>query len=147
MKKMVKSIVAAACVCALFAGCGKAPEEAAKVVPPEEVALDYMKSMQSGKVDEAYLKEHCTENAVKIIGELLSSGKEGVMSELKGIKFRPNTYIGTALTIDDLLRDGYQSVFVGAGLWKPRKQKKRAWHRKLRRRLQRLNRPRAKRYR
>ena len=87
MKKMVKSIVAAACVCALFAGCGKAPEEAAKVVPPEEVALDYMKSMQSGKVDEAYLKEHCTENAVKIIGELLSSGKEGVMSEMKGIKF------------------------------------------------------------
>lgn len=87
MKKMVKSIVAAACACALFVGCGKAPEEAAKVVPPEEVALDYMKSMQSGKVDEAYLKEHCTENAVKIIGELLSSGKEGVMSELKGIKF------------------------------------------------------------
>ena len=42
---------------------------------------------------------------------------------LKGIKFRPNTYIGTALTIDDLLRDGYQSVFVGAGLWKPRKLK------------------------
>ena len=87
MKKMVKSIVVAACACALFVGCGKAPEEAAKVVPPEEVALDYMKSMQSGKVDEAYLKEHCTENAVKIIGELLSSGKEGVVSELKGIKF------------------------------------------------------------
>lgn len=41
--------------------------------------------------------------------------------ELKGIQFRPNTYIGTALTIDDLFRDGYQSVFVGAGLWKPRK--------------------------
>ena len=85
--KTVGSIVLAACACAMFAGCGKAPEEAAKVVPPEEVALDYMKSMQSGKVDEAYLKEHCTENAVKIIGELLSSGKEGVMSELKGIKF------------------------------------------------------------
>jgi glutamate synthase (NADPH/NADH) small chain len=41
--------------------------------------------------------------------------------ELKGIQFRPNTYIGGALTIDDLFRDGYQSVFVGAGLWKPRK--------------------------
>ena len=41
--------------------------------------------------------------------------------ELKGIKFRPNTYIGAALTIDDLFRDGYQSVFVGSGLWKPRK--------------------------
>ena len=41
--------------------------------------------------------------------------------ELKGIRFRPNTYIGNAITIDDLFRDGYQSVFVGAGLWKPRK--------------------------
>ena len=41
--------------------------------------------------------------------------------ELKGIRFRPNTYIGSAVTIDDLFRDGFQSVFVGAGLWKPRK--------------------------
>ena len=40
--------------------------------------------------------------------------------ELKGIQFRPNTSIGGAITIDDLFRDGYQSVFVGAGLWKPR---------------------------
>ncbi|MBQ4381818.1 MAG: NAD(P)-dependent oxidoreductase [Oscillospiraceae bacterium] len=39
--------------------------------------------------------------------------------ELKDIQFRPNTYIGSAITIDDLFRDGYQSVFVGAGLWKP----------------------------
>ena len=40
--------------------------------------------------------------------------------ELKGIQFRPNTRIGGAITIDDLFRDGYQSVFVGAGLWQPR---------------------------
>ncbi|MDO4483850.1 MAG: NAD(P)-dependent oxidoreductase [Clostridia bacterium] len=39
--------------------------------------------------------------------------------ELKGIQFRPNTYVGTAITIDDLFRDGYQSIFLGAGLWKP----------------------------
>ena len=39
--------------------------------------------------------------------------------ELKGIKFRPNTYIGNTLTLDDLFRDGYESVFVGAGLWRP----------------------------
>ena len=38
---------------------------------------------------------------------------------LKGIQFRPNTYIGSAITIDDLFRDGFQGVFVGAGLWKP----------------------------
>ncbi len=41
--------------------------------------------------------------------------------ELKGIRFRPNTYIGSAITIDDLFRDGYQSIFVGAGLWRPRR--------------------------
>ena len=40
---------------------------------------------------------------------------------MKGIRFRPNTYIGSAITIDDLFRDGYQSVFVGSGLWKPKK--------------------------
>lgn len=41
--------------------------------------------------------------------------------ELKGIQFRPNTYIGGAVTIDDMFRDGYQSIFVGSGLWKPNK--------------------------
>ena len=39
--------------------------------------------------------------------------------ELKGIKVRPNTTIGFAITIDDLFRDGYQAVFVGTGVWKP----------------------------
>ena len=34
--------------------------------------------------------------------------------ELKGIKVRPNTTIGKTLTIDDLFRDGYKSVFIGA---------------------------------
>ena len=40
--------------------------------------------------------------------------------ELKGIKFRPNTTIGGAIGLDDLFRDGYQSIFVGAGLWRPK---------------------------
>lgn len=39
---------------------------------------------------------------------------------LKGIKVRPNTTIGTAITIDDLFRDGYKSIFVGTGVWKPK---------------------------
>ena len=38
--------------------------------------------------------------------------------ELKGIQVRPNTTIGKTITIDDLFRDGYKSVFIGAGLWK-----------------------------
>ena len=38
-----------------------------------------------------------------------------------GVKIRPNTNIGSALTIDDLFRDGYQSIFIGTGVWRPRK--------------------------
>ena len=37
-----------------------------------------------------------------------------------GIRIRPHTAIGTVLTIDDLFRDGYASVFVGTGVWKAR---------------------------
>ena len=39
--------------------------------------------------------------------------------ELKGIKVRPNTTIGAAITIEDLFRDGYKAIFVGTGVWKP----------------------------
>lgn len=41
------------------------------------------------------------------------------MEEL-GIQIRPNTTIGAVLKINDLLRDGYSSVFIGTGTWKPR---------------------------
>ncbi len=37
-----------------------------------------------------------------------------------GIKIRPNTAIGEALTIQDLQRDGYKSIFIGTGVWKPK---------------------------
>jgi glutamate synthase (NADPH/NADH) small chain len=36
------------------------------------------------------------------------------------IQYRPNTAIGSALTIDNLFRDGYASVFVGTGVWRPK---------------------------
>ena len=39
--------------------------------------------------------------------------------ELKGIKVRPNTLIGSSITIEDLFRDGYKSIFVGTGVWNP----------------------------
>lgn len=39
--------------------------------------------------------------------------------ELKDIKVRTHTTIGRTLTIDDLFRDGYDAVFIGAGLRKP----------------------------
>ena len=37
-----------------------------------------------------------------------------------GIRMRPNTTIGGALEIRDLFRDGYASVFVGTGVWRPK---------------------------
>lgn len=38
-----------------------------------------------------------------------------------GVKIRPNIIIGETLTVDDLLADGYLSVFAGTGVWKPKK--------------------------
>lgn len=38
-----------------------------------------------------------------------------------GVRVRPNTAIGTNLSIDDLFRDGYQAIFMGTGVWRPYK--------------------------
>lgn len=37
-----------------------------------------------------------------------------------GVQIRPNTVIGGALKLDDLFRDGYSTVFVGTGVWRPK---------------------------
>jgi glutamate synthase (NADPH/NADH) small chain len=36
-----------------------------------------------------------------------------------GMKIRPNTLIGSVITLDDLFRDGYKAVFIGTGVWNP----------------------------
>lgn len=36
-----------------------------------------------------------------------------------GIKFRHNTTIGGAISVDDLVRDGYLAIFIGTGVWRP----------------------------
>lgn len=35
------------------------------------------------------------------------------------IRIRPNTTIGRSITVDDLFRDGYLTVFIGTGVWRP----------------------------
>lgn len=45
---------------------------------------------------------------------------QGHLINTKRILFRPNTTIGGTIKIDDLLRDGYKSVFCGTGVWRPR---------------------------
>ena len=36
------------------------------------------------------------------------------------VQVRSNTVIGNALVIDNLFRDGYDTIFVGTGVWRPR---------------------------
>lgn len=36
-----------------------------------------------------------------------------------GIKIRPNTAIGTTISVDDMFRDGYSAIFIGTGVWRP----------------------------
>lgn len=38
-----------------------------------------------------------------------------------GVRVRPSTTIGGALRLDDLLADGYDSIFVGTGTWRAKK--------------------------
>ncbi|TCO72272.1 NAD(P)-dependent oxidoreductase [Marinisporobacter balticus] len=38
-----------------------------------------------------------------------------------GVVIRPNTLIGPVITIEDLFRDGFDALFIGTGVWKPRK--------------------------
>ena len=38
-----------------------------------------------------------------------------------GIRIRPNTVIGGTLTVDDLFADGYGAIFIGTGVWRPRR--------------------------
>ncbi|HJB96481.1 MAG TPA: NAD(P)-dependent oxidoreductase [Candidatus Mediterraneibacter intestinigallinarum] len=41
------------------------------------------------------------------------------MREL-GILFRPNFALGGSIGVNDLLKDGYDAVFIGTGTWRPR---------------------------
>ena len=37
------------------------------------------------------------------------------------VKIRPNTLIGPVVTLDNLFNDGYKSIFIGTGVWNPKK--------------------------
>lgn len=39
--------------------------------------------------------------------------------EANGVRLRFNTTIGSAISIDDMLEDGYRAVFAGTGVWRP----------------------------
>ena len=81
MKKMIKLMAMVACMCAVFgiAGCGGNS--------PDAVVLDFLKTMQSGKADEAYLKANCTESAAKMLTLGLAMAKDEMMKNMEGVKF------------------------------------------------------------
>jgi len=45
---------------------------------------------------------------------------EQVLFDL-GVKFKPNTFVGSGVTISDMLLDGYKAIFIAVGTAKPRK--------------------------
>ncbi|GAA0709192.1 NAD(P)-dependent oxidoreductase [Paraclostridium ghonii] len=48
---------------------------------------------------------------------------DNLISILKnmGVKFKINATVGPILTLDKLFQDGYDSVFIGTGVWNPRR--------------------------
>ena len=53
------------------------------------------------------MEQHPERNVVKTLEEL-------------GVEIRPNMVIGKILSIDELMEDGYEAVFVGSGAGLPR---------------------------
>lgn len=47
--------------------------------------------------------------------------KVQIQLEKLGVKIRPNTLIGPLLTIEDLMNDGFDAVFIGTGVWQPKR--------------------------
>jgi len=41
--------------------------------------------------------------------------------EALNVHIKPNVLVGPVITVDDLFRDGYESVFIGTGVWNPKK--------------------------
>ena len=48
---------------------------------------------------------------------------DNLVEKLKalGVKIRPNTFIGKNINICDLQRDGFEAIFIGTGVWSPKK--------------------------
>lgn len=45
----------------------------------------------------------------------------GVILHKLGVKFKPNTFVGSTVTLEDMFIDGYDAIFVASGTAKPNK--------------------------
>lgn len=51
------------------------------------------------------------------LGKSVLDTYQRILTDL-GVRIRHNTAIGASLVIDDLFRDGYESIFIGTGTWR-----------------------------
>ena len=94
MKKLTL-LLACACTALIITGCAK---------KPDAVVLDYMKTMQEGKLDEAWVKENCTEETAKLLNAMLALGKDEISKEMK------EKLEGATFTVTDTKIDGDTAV-------------------------------------
>ncbi len=57
--------------------------------------------------------------AFRLPKEILSRMKDRLIE--MGVRIRPNTRVGKTVTLCELFRDGFRAVFIGTGVWEPRK--------------------------
>ena len=50
----------------------------------------------------------------------MSTKYETILYKL-GVRYKPNTFIGSSITLDDMFIDGYKAVFIAVGTAKPNK--------------------------
>ncbi|MEE9912373.1 MAG: FAD-dependent oxidoreductase [Deltaproteobacteria bacterium] len=54
------------------------------------------------------------------LSKTLVAKYETILRKL-GVRFKPNTFIGSSITLDDMFIDGYKAVFIAVGTAKPNK--------------------------
>lgn len=75
----IKLITACASAMLFIAGCGGSS--------PDAVALDFMKTLQTGKADEDYLKANCTETSRTLLKGVFGEFNDECKRKLEGITF------------------------------------------------------------
>ncbi len=45
----------------------------------------------------------------------------GLLLRRLGVRFKPNTFVGSTMTLDDMFMDGYHAIFIAVGTAKPNK--------------------------
>lgn len=95
MNKLMKAAAIVVGVGAMlgFAGCGG---EISKNASPEDVAIDVLKKLSSGKADAAYLKKTCTERSaasMAIVAAMFAEVCKGATFQVIAVKVSGDTAV------------------------------------------------------